>query len=153
MEFYQSRGFCPTGKDGGVDNSCGGGVNVGKQSSDKYMEWSKGKDKEAQDFIDKARKDQTLSAGKDGGKSDDGGGVQTWSKGDSFPWTVKQVGDTDGHVQGQHPDGSKTEKYPFKDGKTSDALKKLADEIKRRKGSRADQVVADTLKFLKDRRA
>jgi HK97 family phage prohead protease len=153
MEFYESRGFCPTGKDGGVDNSCGGGANVGKQSSDKYMEWSKGKDKEAQDFIDKARKDQTLSAGKDGGKSDDGGGVQTWSKGDSFPWTVKQVGDTDGHIQGQHPDGSKTEKYPFKGGKTSDALKKVADEIKRRKGSRADQVVADTLKFLKDRRA
>jgi HK97 family phage prohead protease len=153
MKFYESRGFCPTGKDGGVDNSCGGGVNVGKQSSDKYMEWSKGKDKEAQDFIDKARKDQTLSAGKDGGKSDDGGGVQTWSKGDSFPWTVKQVGDTDGHVQGQHPDGSKTEKYPFKGGKTSDALKKVSDEIKRRKGSRADQVVADTLKFLKDRRA
>ena len=118
-----------------------------------YMEWAKGKDKEAQDFIDKARQDQTLSAGKDGGKSDDGGGVQTWSKGDSFPWTVKQVGDTDGHVQGQHPDGSKTEKYPFKGGKTSDALKKVADEIKRRKGSRADQVVAETLKFLKDRRA
>ena len=117
------------------------------------MEWAKGKDKEAQDFIDKARQGQTLSAGKDGGKSDDGGGVQTWSKGDSFPWTVKQVGDTDGHVQGQHPDGSKTEKYPFKGGKTSDALKKVADEIKRRKGSRADQVVADTLKFLKDRRA
>jgi HK97 family phage prohead protease len=118
-----------------------------------YMEWAKDKDKEAQDFIDKARQDQTLSAGKDGGKSDDGGGVQTWSKGDSFPWTVKQVGDTDGHVQGQHPDGSKTEKYPFKGGKTSDALKKVADEIKRRKGSRADQVVAETLKFLKDRRA
>jgi HK97 family phage prohead protease len=153
MKFYESRGFCPTGKDGGVDNSCGSGVNVGKQSSDKYMEWSKGKDKEAQDFIDKARKDQTIAAGKDGGKSDDGGGVQTWSKGDSFPWTVKQVGDTDGHVQGQHPDGSKTEKYPFKGGKTSEALKKVADEIKRRKGSRADQVVADTLKFLKDRRA
>jgi hypothetical protein len=149
-----SRGFCPTGSGGGVDNSCGGGgANVGSQPPSKYMEWSKGKDKEAQDFIDKARKDQTLAAGKDGGKSDDGGGVQTWSKGDSFPWTVKQVGDTDGHVQGQHPDGSKTEKYPFKGGKTSDALKKVSDEIKRRKGSRADQVVADTLKFLKDRRA
>jgi HK97 family phage prohead protease len=152
MKFFESRGFCPTGKDGGVDNSCGGGVNVGKQPPGKYMEWSKGKDKEAQDFIDKARKDQTLSAGKDGGKSDDGGGVQTWSKGDHFPWTVKQVGDEDGHVQGQHPDGSKTEKYPFKDGKTSDALKKVSDEIKRRKDSRADQVVADTLKFLMDRR-
>jgi HK97 family phage prohead protease len=139
-----SRGFCPTGSGGGVDNSCGGG---------KYMEWSKGKDKEAQDFIDKARKDQTIAAGKDGGKSDDGGGVQTWSKGDHFPWTVKQVGDTEGHVQGQHPDGSKTEKNPFSGGKTSDALKKVSDEIKRRKSSRADQVVADTLKFLKDRRA
>jgi len=184
MNFYHSRGFCPTGSGGGVDNSCGGGFNGGfaggaskkdfpsgpggdktkvfekygkapqsSAKSDKYMEWSKGKDKEAQDFIDKARKDQTLSAGKDGGKSDDGGGVQTWSKGDHFPWTVKQVGDTDGHVQGQHPDGSKTEKYPFSGGKTSDALKKVSDEIKRRKGSRADQVVADTLKFLKDRRA
>jgi hypothetical protein len=118
-----------------------------------YMEWSKGKDKEAQAFIDKARQDQTISAGKDGGKSDDGGGVQTWSKGDHFPWTMKQVGDTDGHVQGQHPDGSKTEKYPFGGGKTSDAFKKVSDEIMRRKGSRADQVITETLKFLKDRRA
>ena len=152
MKFYESRGFCATGKDGGVDNSCGGGANVGSQPPSKYMEWSKGKDKEAQDFIDKAREEQLSKGGKDGGKSDEGGGVQTWSKGDSFPWTVKQVGDTDGHVQGQHPDGSKTEKYPFKGGKTSDALKKVSDEIKRRKGSRADQVVSDTLKFLKDRR-
>jgi hypothetical protein len=142
LEKIGMRGFCPTGKDGGVDNSCG-----------KYMEWSKGKDKEAQDFVDKAREEQLSKGGKDGGQSDEGGGVQTWSKGDHFPWTVKQVGDTDGHVQGQHPDGSKTEKYPFKGGKTADALKKVSDEIKRRKGSRADQVVADTLKFLKDRRA
>jgi HK97 family phage prohead protease len=256
MSFYQSRGFCPTGSGGGVDNSCGGGFGggkepmkeygfnggfgggksksdmpngltgskdktpvkesvgktpvdyskfvgsdtprkdqklsdnkyVGKSDDDgkqpmkeygfnggfgggksksdvpngltgskeapsKYMEWSKGKDKEAQDFIDKARTEQLSKGGKGGGQSDEGGGVQTWSKGDHFPWTVKQVGDTDGHVQGQHPDGSKTEKYPFKGGKTSDALKKVADEIKRRKSSRADQVVADTLKFLKDRRA
>ena len=152
MKFYEARGFCATGKDGGVDNSCGGSVNVGEQSSDKYMEWSKGKDKEAQGFIDKARTDHTLTAEKNGGKSDEGGGVQTWSKGDHFPWTIKQVGTDDGHVQGQHPDGSKTEKYPFTGGNAAGAMKKAASEIARHAGKRADQVVADTLKFLKDRR-
>jgi hypothetical protein len=129
-----------------------------KPDSGKYMEWKKGdhlnkaKEKDAQDFLDNAREEQLSKGGKDEGMADEGGGVQTWSKGDHFPWTVKQVGDTDGHVQGQHPDGSKTEKYPFKGGKTSDALKKVSDEIKRRKGSRADQVISDTLKFLKERR-
>jgi len=103
------------------------------------MEWKKGdhekagKTEKAQKFIDKARKDQTISAGKDGGKSDDGGGVQTWSKGDSFPWTVKQVGDVDGHMQGIHPDGSKTEKYKFYGGDTKEASKKVAEEIAKRK--------------------
>jgi HK97 family phage prohead protease len=105
----------------------------------KYMEWKKGdhkvpgKTEKAQSFMDKARKDQTISAGKDGGKSDDGGGVQTWSKGDSYPWTVKQVGDVDGHMQGIHPDGSKTEKYKFYGGDTKEASKKLAEEIAKRK--------------------
>jgi hypothetical protein len=109
--------------------------------------------KDAQEFVDKAREEQLSKGGKDGGQADEGGGVQTWSKGDHFPWTVKQVGDTDGHVQGLHPDGSKTEAYPFKGGDTSAAMKQVSDEIKRRKSSRADQVIAETLKFLKDRRA
>jgi len=135
----------------------GGGTAGGK-----YKEWQKGdhkdkgKEKDAQDFIDKAREDQLSKGGKDQGKADEGGGVQTWSKGDHFPWTTKQVGDKDGYVQGQHPDGSKTEKYPFKDGKSSEAHKKLADELKARnkKGKRSvdhRQVVADTLRFLKER--
>jgi uncharacterized protein len=105
----------------------------------KYLEWKKGdhmktgKAEKAQSFMDKARKDQTITAGKDGGKSDDGGGVQTWSKGDSFPWTVKQVGDVDGHMQGIHPDGSKTEKHKFYGGDTKEAAKKVAEEIAKRK--------------------
>lgn len=128
----ERRGFCPTGDGGGVDNSCG-----------KNLEWDKSKDhkspektKKAQDFIDKARKDQTTAAGKSGGKSDDGSGVQTWSKGDNYPWTVKQVGDSDGYLQGQHPDGSMTEKYPFSGGDTSSAEKKLRDELKQRTAKR-----------------
>jgi hypothetical protein len=153
MAFYESRAEdCGRGEGGkfGGGNKCAG--------DGKYAEWKKGdhkdkaKEKETQDFIDKAREDQTISAGKDGGKSDDGGGVQTWSKGDDYPWTAKQVGTDDGYVQGQHPDGSKTEKYPFK-GDSAEAYKKVSEEIKRRKGSRASQVVSDTLKFLRDRRA
>lgn len=126
----ERRAFCPTGEGGGVDNTCSPG---------KYMEWKEGdhkvdgKTEEAQKFIDKARKDQTITAGKDGGKSDDGGGVQTWSKGDHFPWTIKQVGDVDGHVQGIHPDGSQTDRYPFYAGDTSKAYKKVKEEITRRK--------------------
>jgi HK97 family phage prohead protease len=153
MAFYESRaGDCGRDEGGkfGGGNKCAG--------DGKYAEWKKGdhkdkaKEKETQDFIDKAREDQTISAGKDGGKSDDGGGVQTWSKGDDYPWTAKQVGTDDGYVQGQHPDGSKTEKYPFK-GDSAEAYKKVSEEIKRRKGSRASQVVSGTLKFLRDRRA
>ena len=130
-----------------------GGIGGGK-----YMELKKGdkspdKMKKAQDFIDKAREEQLSKGGKNKGKSDDGGGVQTWSKGDHFPWTPKQVGTDKGYVQGQHPDGSKTEKYHF-DGDASEAWKKMSDEVKRRKGSRSlnpDKVAADMLQFLKDR--
>lgn len=120
------------------------------KASGKSMEWQKGKDAEAQKFIDDARQGQLERGGKDGGKSDDGGGVQTWSKGDDYPWTMKQVGTDEGYIQGQHPDGSKTEQYPFK-GDPSDAVSKMRDEIKRRKGQRADRVIAETLAFLKER--
>lgn len=154
IAFYESRaedcGRDEGGKFGGGNKCAGDG---------KYAEWKKGdhkdkaKEKETQDFIDKAREDQTTSSGKDGGKSDDGGGVQTWSKGDDYPWTSKQVGTDEGYVQGQHPDGSKTEKYPFK-GDSAEAYKKVSEEIKRRKGKRSvdhRQVIGDTLQFLKDR--
>lgn len=73
--------------------------------------------------------------GKDKGKSDDGSGVQTWSKGDSYPWTTKQVGDSKkgGYVQGTHPDGSMTEKYKFPAGSDgSEAYKQAEDEIKKK---------------------
>lgn len=132
-----------------------------KPAGGKYKEWKKGdhldksKEKDAQDFLDKAREEQLSKGGKDKGKADEGGGVQTWSKGDHFPWTVKQVGDSDGYLQGVHPDGSKTEQYPFKGGNTSEAEKMLGEELKRRPGKRAydpRQVVEDTLRFLKDRR-
>jgi len=167
IDFYsERRGFCPTGPGGGVDNSCGGSEGTAKAEQKpgdpKYMEWKKGKDhkgegktKKAQEFLDKAREEQLSKGGKDKGKSDEGGGVQTWSKGDNFPWTTKQVGDKDGYLQGVHPDGSKTEKYPFKDGDTSEAEKNLGEELKRRPGKRAydpRQVIEDTLRFLKDRR-
>jgi hypothetical protein len=135
-------------------------VKAGKPTG-KYMEWDKTKDNKsptktakAQDFLDKAREEQMSKGGKDEGMADEGGGVQTWSKGDHFPWTPKQVGTDEGYVQGLHPDGSKTEKYPFSGGKSSEAFKKMGDEIKRRKGQRSidpRQVVADTIKFLKDR--
>lgn len=133
-----------------------GGVSGGK-----YKEWSKGdhndksKEKDAQEFLDKARDEQLSKGGKDKGKADDGGGVQTWSKGEHYPWTAKQVGDKDGYVQGQHPDGSKTEKYSFKDGNTSEAYAKLSAELKSKPKKRAvdpRQVIDDTLRFLKDRR-
>jgi HK97 family phage prohead protease len=121
-----------------------------KKESGGYMEWKKGKDKEAQDFVDQAREGQLARGGKSGGKSDDGGGVQTWSKGDDFPWTTKQVGTDKGYVQGQHPDGSKTEKYPF-DGDSSEAYKKASDEIAKKKNKRSRDVVRETLAFLKER--
>jgi HK97 family phage prohead protease len=106
-----------------------------KKDTGGYMEWGKGKDAEAQDFIDTARKGQLKRGGKDKGKSDDGSGVQTWSKGDSYPWTTKQVGDSKkgGYVQGTHPDGSMTEKYKFPAGSDgSEAYKQAEDEIKKK---------------------
>jgi HK97 family phage prohead protease len=137
------------------------GTAGGKSEPSKYKEWKKGdhldkaKEKDTQEFLDKAREEQMSKGGKGQGKADEGGGVQTWSKGEHFPWTVKQVGDTEGHVQGLHPDGSKTEKYPFKGGDTSGAMQQVSDEIKRRGGGKRSidprQVVADTLRFLKDR--
>lgn len=166
-EFLHSRGFCPTGPGGGVDNSCGGGkdkgddgpsggIAGGKKSGD-YKEWKKGdhldksKEKDAQDFLDKARKDQLARGGKDGGKSDDGGGVQTWSKGDHFPWTTKQVGTDKGHVQGTHPDGSKTAKYPF-DGDSSEAHKKVYEEIaSKKKSKRSSTTLAEMTSFFMER--
>ena len=174
----ERRGFCPTGEGGGVSNECGGkepassGDNPRasgggkskspktgspkvkppkeKQKSGDYMEWKKGKDKEAQDFINNAREGQLARGGKSGGKSDDGGGVQTWSKGDDFPWTTKQVGTDKGYVQGQHPDGSKTEKYPF-DGDASKAYKQASAEIAKKKNKRSRDVTRETLAFLKER--
>lgn len=180
------RAFCPKGEGQGIDNSCssgGGGKqssgekpkSSGKKTSEeesgtaagpkdsKYMEWDKTKDHKsptktakAQDFLDKAREEQMSKGGKDEGMADEGGGVQTWSKGDHFPWTPKQVGTDEGYVQGLHPDGSKTEKYPFSGGNTSEAFKKMGDEIKRKKGSRSynpSRVARDTIEFLKARRA
>jgi len=121
-----------------------------KKESGGFMEWKKGKDKEAQEFIDKAREGQLARGGKSGGKSDDGGGVQTWSKGDDFPWTAKQVGTDKGYVQGQHPDGSKTEKYPF-DGDATEAYKKASEEIAKKKGKRSHDVIRETTEFLRGR--
>jgi uncharacterized protein len=138
----ERRAFCPGGSGGGIDNSCGGSGSGGKKSSpdtSKYMEWDTKKDNkspkktsEAQDFIDAAREEQMSKGGKADGKADEGGGVQTWSKGDQFPWTPKQVGTDEGYVQGLHPDGSTTEKYPFKGGDSSAAYKQVGEEIKRR---------------------
>jgi hypothetical protein len=91
--------------------------------------------------------------GKDEGMADEGGGVQTWSKGDHFPWTPKQVGTDEGYVQGLHPDGSKTEKYPFSEGKTSDAFKKMGEEIKRRKGGDVRKRYADLMEWTRRSRA
>jgi HK97 family phage prohead protease len=129
----------------------------------KYMEWKKGKDhksesktKKAQDFVDAAREDQLSKGGKDGGKADDGGGVQTWSKGENFPWTVSQKGDVAGYIQGVHPDGSKTKKYDFADGDTAEAYKKVSEEIKAKPKKRSfdhRRVIAETMQFLKERRA
>jgi HK97 family phage prohead protease len=180
------RAFCPKGEGDGIDNSCssaGGGKaaasakekSSGKKTDEetsgasagpkdsKYMEWDKTKDNKsptktakAQDFLDKAREEQMSKGGKDKGMADEGGGVQTWSKGGDFPWTPKQVGTDEGYVQGLHPDGSKTEKYPFSGGKSSEAFKKMGDEIKRKKGKRSHdprQVARDTIEFLKARMA
>jgi hypothetical protein len=148
-----------SGKKTGEETS---GTSAGPKDS-KYMEWDKTKDNKsptktakAQDFLDKAREEQMSKGGKAEGMADEGGGVQTWSKGDTFPWTPKQVGTDEGYVQGLHPDGSKTEKYPFSGGKSAEAFKKMGDEIKRKKGKRSHdprQVARDTIEFLKARRA
>lgn len=149
MAERRSAGDCGRGADGkfGSGNTCQGASGDRQpergEGDSKYMEWKPGQDhklpgkaEKAQEFIDRAREGQTISAGKDGGKSDDGGGVQTWSKGDHFPWVVKQVGDHDGHLQGVHPDGSQTAKYPFYGGDTSHAQKQVSDEISKRKKSK-----------------
>lgn len=137
-------------KDGSPASSGGGG------KKPKYMEWKKGdhlkegKTKKAQGFLDDAREEQLSKGGKDEGKSDDGGGVQTWSKGDDFPWTPKQVGSKKGYVQGLHPDGSTTKKYAF-DGSPREAYRLMSEEIKGKPRKRASQVVEETLKFLRSR--
>ena len=154
----ERRAFCPSGSGGGIDNSCG----TGKSSAagGKYMEWDTKKDhkspektSQAQGFIDKAREEQMTKGGKDEGMADEGGGVQTWSKGDHFPWTPKQVGTDEGYVQGLHPDGSKTEKYPFSEGNTSDAFKKMGEEIKRRKSGDVRKRYADLMEWTRRSRA
>jgi HK97 family phage prohead protease len=132
-----------------------------KSSRPNYMEVSgpmtKAKAKAAQKFIDDARQGQLERGGKDGGQSDDGGGVQTWSKGDSYPWTTKQVGTDSGYLQAQHPDGSKTQKYTFERGDTKPALDALNAELKK-KGKKPDtrslvtHTIAETMKFLRERR-
>lgn len=150
--FLAERRDCGRDESGkfGSGNECQGKSSGGGD----YMEYDKDNPAAAQDFIDKARQGQLERGGKDGGKSDDGGGVQTWSKGNDYPWTTKQVGDSDsGYFQSQHPDGSKTEKYPYSGGNKKDALKSLQDELKKRrkKDSRAADVIEDTLKFLRER--
>ena len=158
-EFLKERrAFCPSGSGGGVDNSCGSGKSSAGGS--KYMEWDTKKDhkspdktSQAQEFIDKAREEQMSKGGKDGGMADEGGGVQTWSKGDHFPWTPKQVGTDEGYVQGLHPDGSKTEKYPFSGGDSSEAFKQMGEEIKRRKGDDVRKRYADLMEWTRRSRA
>jgi len=104
-----------------------------------YMEVApddvKAKIGEMQAFADRAR-EKMKDVGKDNGAKDDGGGVQTWSKGDHHPWTIAQKGDssTGGYAQGKHPDGSKTKKYPFKKGEDgSEAHKAVEAELKAKK--------------------
>ena len=117
----------------------------------KSMTWEKGDNKSpektaaAQKFIEDAHDDHMKLGGKSGGKSDDGGGVQTWSKGDHFPWTMKQVGSDSGHVQAQHPDGSVTSKHPFEGGNVGPAISKLKAELlaaKSKKSQRHEMLIA-----------
>jgi hypothetical protein len=132
---------------------------VGEESP-KYMELSRpmtsGKAKAAQKFADAARKRQeakTKEKSTDAG--DDGSGVQTWSKGDAYPWTAKQVGDSSkgGYVQAQHPDGTKTKKYEFPAGSDgSDAYRKAEDEIKQKKKRSLSIKAAELRSFLEARR-
>jgi hypothetical protein len=162
--FLAERRDCGRDESGkfGSGNKCqddegspAGASNSGEKS--KYMEWKKGdhlkKDKpeKTQEFLDDAREGQLARGGKDGGKSDDGGGVQTWSKGDDYPWTTQQVGTDEGYLQARHPDGSKTGKYPFSKGDTSAASEALKNELKKKKKSRASDVAEETLRFLRER--
>jgi hypothetical protein len=150
-----------TGSSKGKPLSVSAVESLGKLASKKpdgnYKEWKKGdhkdksKEKDTQDFLDKAREEQLSKGGKDKGKSDEGGGVQTWSKGDNFPWTTKQVGDKDGYLQGVHPDGSKTEKYPFKDGDTSEAEKQLDAELKKNGKKSSRDRYADLISWYEAR--
>lgn len=144
---------CGTGKGGfQKGNTCGGGSGGGssskpaKKKSGPYMELRPGtqdvkkgskKTKSAQQFIDKAREGQTTVAGKSGGKGDDGGGVQTWSKGDSYPWVSSQHGTDEGYVQAKHPDGSTSSKHYFKKGGAAKARKSLAEELQKKKKKRS----------------
>ena len=150
--FVAERRDCGTGKGGfQKGNTCGGGSGgssskPAKKKSGPYMELRPGtqdvkkgskKTKSAQQFIDKAREGQTTVAGKSGGKGDDGGGVQTWSKGDSYPWVSSQHGTDEGYVQAKHPDGSTTSKHYFKKGGAAKARKSLAEELQKKKKKRS----------------
>jgi HK97 family phage prohead protease len=154
--FLAERRDCGRDEGGkfGSGNEC---QNDATGEKPKYMEWKKGdhlkKDKpeKTQEFLDDAREGQLARGGKDGGKSDDGGGVQTWSKGDDYPWTTQQVGTDEGYLQARHPDGSKTGKYPFSKGDTSAASEALKNELKKKKKSRASDVAEETLRFLRER--
>lgn len=153
--FLAERRDCGREQDGkfGSGNNC-----QPEGDGSPYMEWKKGDDKKAQDFVDKARTDQLARGGKSGGKSDDGSGVQTWSKGDVYPWTSRQVGDSSkgGYVQGQHPDGTMTKKYKFPPGSDAeDAYRQVEEEIKQQKkkrGERSASAVADEIRAFLDSR-
>jgi len=146
--FLSERRSGDCGRD---DSGRFGSGNECQQDGGKYMEMPKGDKSKAQKFIDDAREGQLRRGGKDGGKSDDGGGVQTWSKGDDFPWTPKRVGTDEGYIQGTHPDGSTTEKYPFKGGNTDEAFRLMREEIKKFGRKRSSEVVIETLRFLRER--
>jgi HK97 family phage prohead protease len=157
--FLAERRDCGRDESGkfGSGNECQNDATTTTGEKSKYMEWKKGdhlkedKPEKTQEFLDDAREGQLARGGKDGGKSDDGGGVQTWSKGDDYPWTTQQVGTDEGYLQARHPDGSKTEKYPFSKGDTSAASEALKNELKKKKKSRASDVAEETLRFLRER--
>ena len=66
---------------------------------------------------------------------------------------MKQVGDSDGYVQGIHPDGSETEKYPFSGGDATDANKKLAGELKKRNKKDVRKRYADLVEWTRRTKA
>lgn len=50
--------------------------------------------------------------------AEDNSGVQPWSKGEIYPWTIVVVSTANGGViYGQHPSGQETEAFAF-DGET-----------------------------------